>query len=54
MAIFNDNGLLEIAINRGANASNGGAEKLFGMRIGDVVRVEFTPRGSRNTLESLF
>ena len=32
----------------------GGAEKLFGMRIGDVVRVEFTPRGSRNTLESLF
>jgi len=54
VAIFNDNGLLEIAINRGANASNGGAEKLFGMRIGDVVRVEFTPRGSRNTLESLF
>ena len=54
VALFNSNGLLEIAINRGANASNGGAEKLFGLRIGDVVRIEFTPRGSRNTLESLF
>jgi S-adenosylmethionine hydrolase len=54
VAIFNDNDLLEIAINRGANASNGGAEKLFGMRLGDVVRIEFTPRGSRTTLESLF
>jgi len=45
---------LEIAINRGANLSNGGAERLFGVRIGDVIRIEFTPRGSRNTLESLF
>ena len=54
VAIFNNNGLLEIAINRGANLSNGGAEKLFGMRIGDVIRIEFTPRGSRETLESLF
>lgn len=54
VAIFNNNGLLEIAINRGANMSNGGAEKLFGIRIGDVIRIEFTPRGSRNTLESLF
>lgn len=54
VAIFNNNGLLEIAINRGANMSNGGAEKLFGVRIGDVVRIEFTPRGSRTTLESLF
>lgn len=54
VAIFNYNGLLEIAINRGANESNGGAEKLFGVRLGDVIRIEFTPRGSRNTLESLF
>lgn len=54
VAIFNNNGLLEIAINRGANLSNGGAERLFGVRIGDVIRIEFTPRGSRNTLESLF
>jgi S-adenosylmethionine hydrolase len=54
VAIFNNNGLLEIAINRGANMSNGGAEKLFGVRIGDIIRIEFTPRGSRETLDSLF
>ena len=54
IALFNSNGQLEIAINRGANLSNGGAEKLFGVRIGDIIRIEFTPRGSRNTLESLF
>lgn len=54
VAIFNENNLLEIAINRGANGSGGGAEKLFGMHIGDVVRIEFTPRGSKETIESLF
>jgi len=54
VAIFNNNGLLEIAINRGANMSSGGAEKLFGVRIGDVIRIEFTPRGSRTTIDSLF
>jgi S-adenosylmethionine hydrolase len=54
VALFNDRGFLEIAINRGANGSNGGAEKLFGVRIGDVVRVEFTPKGSHTTLDSLF
>ena len=54
VAIFNENGLLEIAINRGANGSGGGAEKLFGVHIGDVVRIEFTPRGSKETIDSLF
>jgi len=54
VAIFNENGLLEIAINRGANGSGGGAEKLFGVHIGDIIRIEFTPRGSKDTLESLF
>lgn len=54
VALFNNNDFLEIAINRGANQSNGGAEKLFGVRINDVIRIEFTPRGSHNTLESLF
>ena len=54
VAIYNDQGFLEIAINRGANSSNGGAEKLFGVRIGDIVRIEFTPKGSHNTLDSLF
>jgi S-adenosyl-L-methionine hydrolase (adenosine-forming) len=54
VAIFNENGMLEIAINRGANRSGGGAEKLFGVHLGDTIRVEFTPRGSKETLESLF
>ncbi len=54
VAIFNENGLLEIAINRGANGSGGGAEKLFGLRLDDIIRIEFQPRGSKETLESLF
>jgi S-adenosylmethionine hydrolase len=47
VAIFNSNDLLEIAINRGANGSTGGADKLFGVRLGDIFRVEFSPAGSR-------
>ena len=39
---------------KGTPENGGGANALFGMRVGDVVRIEFTPRGSRNTLESLF
>jgi S-adenosylmethionine hydrolase len=54
VAVFNDNNYLEIAINRGANNSGGGAEKLFGVHRGDVVRIEFTPRGSKETIDSLF
>ncbi len=54
VAIFNESGLLEIAINRGANASSGGAERLFGLRLDEIIRVEFMPRGSKTTIESLF
>jgi len=54
VAIFNEQGLLEIAINRGANRSTGGAEQLFGLHVQDIVRVEFTPKGSRQTIDSLF
>lgn len=54
VAIFNENGFLEIAINRGANRSTGGAEQLFGLHRGDMIRVEFTPKGSRETLDSFF
>ena len=54
VAIFNQMGYLEIAINRGANGSNGGADRLFGIRLGDVIRIEFTPKGSRTTIDSLF
>jgi S-adenosylmethionine hydrolase len=54
VAIFNSNNLLEIAIHRGANASSGGAEQLFGIRVGDMIRIEFTPRGSHDNFDSLF
>jgi S-adenosylmethionine hydrolase len=54
VALFNDSDLLEIAINRAANRGTGGAEKLFGLGIGDIVRVKFTPRGSHDTINSLF
>jgi len=54
VAIFNENGMLEIAINRGANGSTGGAEQLFGLHVNDMIRIEFTPQGSRETIDSLF
>jgi len=54
LAIFNSNNLLEIAINRGANGSTGGAAKLFGIRLGEIIRIEFTPAGSRPDIHSLF
>jgi len=54
VAIFNNNDVLEIAINKGARGVNGGADSLFGLHVGDVVRIEFTPRGSAKTIDSLF
>lgn len=54
VAIFNGNDLLEIAINKGARGGTGGADTLFGLHTGDVVRIEFQPRGSATTIESLF
>lgn len=54
VAVFNENDFLEIAINRGANGSTGGAEQLFGLHLQDMIRIDFTPQGSRETLESLF
>jgi len=54
VAIFNENNYLEIAINRGANTGSGGAEQLFGLHKNDIIRIEFTPQGSRETIDSLF
>ena len=41
LAFFNDQGLLEIAINRGANGYNGGASQLFGMTSESAIRIIF-------------
>lgn len=54
VAIFNDNDNLEIAINKGVSGNGGGANSLFGLKNGDMIRIEFTPRGSKKTIESLF
>lgn len=54
VAIFNSSDLLEIAINRGANGSTGGANKLFGVRVGDAITIEFHPPGSAKDINSLF
>lgn len=54
VAIFNENDLLEIAINRAATNGTGGADKLFGLNRGDIIRIEFTPQGSHKNFDSLF
>lgn len=54
VALFNDGNHLEIAINKGTPENGGGANALFGLRLKDIIRIEFTPRGSRETIESLF
>lgn len=41
VALFSSSGFLEIAINRGVEGSGGGADQLFGLRMYDLVRVEF-------------
>jgi len=54
LALFNDSGLLEIAINKGIKGNGGGASTLLGLKVADIVRIEFHPRGSKDSIESLF
>jgi S-adenosyl-L-methionine hydrolase (adenosine-forming) len=54
LALFNSSGYLEIAINKGVSGNGGGANSLLGLHLNDVVRIEFQPRGSRSTIDSLF
>lgn len=41
LAIFGAGDFLEIAINKGVEGSGGGANKLFGLKLNDIVRIEF-------------
>ncbi len=50
VAIFNENDYLEIAVNRGATTTTGGADRLFGVKLRDTIRIEFEPAGSKKTL----
>lgn len=54
VTLFNDGGYIEIAINRGADNSTGGAAQLFALQKGDMILIEFTPQGSKKTIDSLF
>ncbi|MEX1001747.1 MAG: SAM-dependent chlorinase/fluorinase [Crocinitomicaceae bacterium] len=54
LALFNENGFLEIAINKGVEDSGGGASSLLGLRVKDTLRIEFHPKGSRDNIEELF
>lgn len=54
VAIFNSNGLLEIAINMGVPKNGGGASSLFGLKERDIIRIEFTPPGSKDSIDALF
>ena len=47
LALFNDNGFLEIAINKGVQDNGGGASTLLGLHIKDTIRIEFHPRLQR-------
>lgn len=54
LALFNDTGFLEIAINKGVKGSGGGASALLGLEVKDVIRVEFHPKGSKDNIDALF
>lgn len=41
LAIFGAGKFLEIAINKGVEGSGGGANKLFGLKLNDSIRIEF-------------
>ncbi len=41
LAIFGAGTFLEIAINKGVEGSGGGANKLFGLKLNDSIRIEF-------------
>jgi S-adenosylmethionine hydrolase len=54
LALFNENGFLEIAINKGTTGSGGGANSLLGLNVKEMVRLEFHPKGSKDTIQELF
>ncbi|WP_066757813.1 SAM hydrolase/SAM-dependent halogenase family protein [Crocinitomix algicola] len=54
LALFNESGFLEIAINKGVVGNGGGAGSLLGLHEGDVIRMEFHPKGSKDSIDALF
>lgn len=54
LALFNSSGYLEIAINKGTVGNGGGASGLLGLAVKDMVRMEFHPQGSKESIQALF
>lgn len=54
LALFNENGWLEIALNKGTKNTGGGAASLLGLKAGDLIRIEFSPKGSKDRIDELF
>jgi len=54
LAHFNENGWLEIALNKGTMENGGGAASLLGLKINELIRIEFHPKGSKNHIDDLF
>jgi S-adenosyl-L-methionine hydrolase (adenosine-forming) len=47
LALFSSSGFLQIAINKGAPGNGGGANTLFGLKLNDIIRIEFNANQSR-------
>lgn len=54
LAHFNENGWLEIALNKGTLENGGGAASLLGLKLNEMIRIEIHPRGSKNRIDDLF
>ena len=54
LALFNENNWLEIALNKATKTTGGGAASLLGLKINEIVRVEFHPKGSKDRIDDLF
>jgi S-adenosylmethionine hydrolase len=54
LAHFNENGWLEIALNKGTLENGGGAASLLGIKNNEIIRIEIHPKGSKNRIDDLF
>lgn len=54
MAMFSSDGYLKIVLNHGVSRNGGGASELLGLKPDDPIQIEFNPRGSATTFDTLF
>lgn len=51
VALFDLNKQLVIAMSNSANGNGGGANKLFGLKEGDTISINFTPSGTKKVMD---